>query len=46
MFSTKRRLVGNEHHPRYLVFMLEVFNNIIQYQYEGNPHFIYQAPKP
>ena len=24
------------------MFTLEVFNNIIQYQYEGNPHFIYQ----
>eukprot|EP00802_Teleaulax_amphioxeia_P007698 Tamp_07705.p1 GENE.Tamp_07705~~Tamp_07705.p1 ORF type:complete len:632 (+),score=163.56 Tamp_07705:441-2336(+) len=42
MFATKRRLVSNEHNPRYLVFTLEVFNNIIQYQYEGNPHFIYQ----
>ena len=42
MFGTKRRLISNEHNPRYLVFCLEVFNNIIQYQYEGNPHFIYQ----
>ena len=32
----------NENHPRYLVFTLEIFNNVIQYQYEGNPHFIYQ----
>jgi hypothetical protein len=34
MFATKRRLLTNENHPRYLVFTLEVFNNIIQYQYE------------
>jgi len=42
MFATKQRLFRNEHNPRYLVFTLEIFNNIIQYQYEGNPHFIYQ----
>ena len=42
MFAAKRRLFGNEQYPRYLVFCLEVFNNVIQYQYEGNPHFIYQ----
>jgi len=42
MFATKKRLLASEHYPRYLVFTLEVFNNVIQYQYEGNPHFIYQ----
>ncbi|KAJ1489412.1 Dymeclin, partial [Baffinella frigidus] len=42
MFGNKKRLLAHEQYPRYLVFCLEVFNNIIQYQYEGNPHFIYQ----
>jgi len=42
MFGNKKRLLTHEQYPRYLVFCLEVFNNIIQYQYEGNPHFIYQ----
>jgi hypothetical protein len=42
MFGSKKRLLAHEQYPRYLVFCIEVFNNVIQYQYEGNPHFIYQ----
>eukprot|EP00285_Hemiselmis_virescens_P014139 CAMPEP_0173379844 /NCGR_PEP_ID=MMETSP1356-20130122/2652_1 /TAXON_ID=77927 ORGANISM="Hemiselmis virescens, Strain PCC157" /NCGR_SAMPLE_ID=MMETSP1356 /ASSEMBLY_ACC=CAM_ASM_000847 /LENGTH=563 /DNA_ID=CAMNT_0014333261 /DNA_START=61 /DNA_END=1749 /DNA_ORIENTATION=+ len=43
LFANKNRLLKNDNMPRYLVFLLEIFNNAIQYQYEGNPHLTYQV---
>jgi hypothetical protein len=43
LFAAKSRLLRNENMPRYLVFLLEIFSNAIQYQYEGNPHLTYQV---
>lgn len=34
--STARYLSASERNHRYLFFLLETFNNIVQYQYEGN----------
>lgn len=39
--SRPKFLFSAEQNPRYLFFLLEAFNNIIQYQYEGNSRFIY-----
>uniref|UniRef100_A0A6U4MU41 HID1 domain-containing protein n=1 Tax=Hemiselmis andersenii TaxID=464988 RepID=A0A6U4MU41_HEMAN len=43
LFANRNRLLRNDNMPRYLVFLLEIFNNAIQYQYEGNPHLTYQV---
>ena len=26
---------------RYVALLLETFNNVVQYQYAGNPHLVY-----
>ncbi len=35
LLSRPKFLFGNERNHRYVFFLLEVFNNSIQYQYEG-----------
>mmetsp|Transcript_5099 Transcript_5099/g.5796 ORF Transcript_5099/g.5796 Transcript_5099/m.5796 type:complete len:699 (+) Transcript_5099:47-2143(+) len=40
-FSSRRFLFAAEDNPGCLNFLLDTFNNLIQYQYEGNYHVIY-----
>jgi hypothetical protein len=39
--SKKSWLLANEKNHRYIFFILETFNNILQYQFEGNTSLIY-----
>jgi hypothetical protein len=41
LLSRPRFLFANERNHRYIFFLLNVFNNFIQYQYEGNYQLIY-----
>lgn len=41
LFSSPKFLYSGEHAHRHLALLLEVFNNIIQYQFTGNQHLIY-----
>jgi hypothetical protein len=41
LFSSSKFLYSGEHAHRHLALLLEVFNNIIQYQFTGNQHLIY-----
>jgi len=41
IFSSKRFLLSNLYNNQYIFFLLDIFNNIIQYQYNGNHHLIY-----
>ncbi|KAG2383253.1 hypothetical protein C9374_004590 [Naegleria lovaniensis] len=40
-FASPRFLYSSEKNHQFVALLLEVFNNIIQYQYEGNVHVIY-----
>lgn len=39
--SREKFLYEEENNYRYMFFMLEIFNNILQYQYEGNIFLVY-----
>jgi hypothetical protein len=41
LFSSPKFLYSGENAHRHLALLLEVFNNIIQYQFTGNQHLIY-----
>lgn len=41
LFSSPKFLYSSEKAYRHLALLLEVFNNIIQYQYNGNQHLVY-----
>lgn len=41
LFSSPKFLYSGESAHRHLALLLEVFNNIIQYQFSGNQHLIY-----
>jgi len=41
LFSSPKFLYSGEHAHRHLALLLEVFNNTIQYQYNGNEHLVY-----
>ena len=41
LFSSPKFLYSGEYAYRHLALLLEVFNNIIQYQYHGNTHLVY-----
>ncbi|KAL7571261.1 hypothetical protein ACA910_008916 [Epithemia clementina (nom. ined.)] len=41
LFSSPKFLYSGESAHRHLALLLEVFNNIIQYQYHGNAHLVY-----
>ena len=41
IFSSKKFLLSNLYNNQYIFFLLDIFNNIIQYQYNGNHHLIY-----
>jgi len=41
VFSQTKYLFANERNHACVAFLLEAFNNIIQYQYEGNTSFVY-----
>jgi hypothetical protein len=41
LFSSPKFLYSGEFAYRHLALLLEVFNNIIQYQYHGNAHLVY-----
>jgi hypothetical protein len=41
LFSSPKFLYSGEHAHRHLALLLEVFNNVIQYQYAGNTHLVY-----
>lgn len=38
-FSRPKFIFASENNYRYCIFILEIFNNIIQYQYEGTQLF-------
>ncbi|EDV28317.1 uncharacterized protein TRIADDRAFT_21464 [Trichoplax adhaerens] len=40
-FSTPWFLFSNNNNHHLIFFLLEVFNNIIQYQFDGNSHLVY-----
>ena len=40
-FASKKFLYSSERNHQYVYLLLELFNNIIQYQYEGNIQLIY-----
>lgn len=41
LFSSPKFLYSGENAHRHLALLLEVFNNVIQYQYTGNQHLVY-----
>eukprot|EP00056_Hartaetosiga_gracilis_P010325 m.151895 g.151895 ORF g.151895 m.151895 type:complete len:851 (-) comp13295_c3_seq1:60-2612(-) len=41
VFSSPRYLFAAEANHRLVFFLLEAFNSLIQYQFEGNQHFVY-----
>ncbi|KAJ8611150.1 hypothetical protein CTAYLR_003576 [Chrysophaeum taylorii] len=41
LFTSPRFLYQAETNHVYVALLLEIFNNIIQYQYSGNPHLVY-----
>jgi hypothetical protein len=41
LFSSAKFLYSGEYAYRHLALLLEVFNNIVQYQYHGNAHLVY-----
>jgi len=41
LFSSPKFLYSGESAHRHLALLLEVFNNVIQYQYNGNQHLVY-----
>jgi hypothetical protein len=41
LFSSPKFLYSGEYAYKHLALLLEVFNNIIQYQYHGNAHLVY-----
>jgi len=41
LFSSPKFLYSGDNAHRHLALLLEVFNNVIQYQYTGNQHLVY-----
>jgi len=41
LFTSHRFLYAAEGNHVYVALLLEVFNNVVQYQYAGNPHLVY-----
>jgi len=41
LFSSPKFLYSGEFAHRHLALLLEVFNNVLQYQYHGNAHLVY-----
>ncbi|XP_061425944.1 protein HID1-like isoform X2 [Lethenteron reissneri] len=41
VFSSPHFLFSSPHNPKLLLLLLEVFNNVIQYQFNGNCHLVY-----
>ena len=41
LFTSPRFLYQNATNHVYVTLLLEIFNNVIQYQYGGNPHVVY-----
>jgi len=41
LFSSPKFMYSGENAHRHLALLLEVFNNVIQYQYHGNTHLVY-----
>ena len=41
LFSSPKFLYSGESAHRHLALLLEVFNNVVQYQYHGNTHLVY-----
>lgn len=41
LFSSPKFLYSGEYAYRHLSLLLEVFNNVVQYQYHGNAHLVY-----
>jgi hypothetical protein len=41
LFSSSKFLYSGEKAYRHLILLLEVFNNVLQYQYHGNEHLVY-----
>lgn len=41
LFSSPKFLYSGENAHRHLALLLEVFNNVLQYQYQGNTHLVY-----
>jgi len=45
MFTAPRFLYANEENHQHVTLLLDFFNNVVQYQYSGNPHLIYAMLK-
>ena len=45
IFSTPWYLLSDRKHYRLVVFLLEVFNNLVQYQFDGNVNLVYTIIK-
>jgi len=43
LFATPKNLLSNQNCHRYVQFLLETFNNLIQYQYAGNAAIVYSV---
>ena len=41
VFTSKRFLMSGENNHQFVFFLLDIFNNLIQYQYGGNSHLVY-----
>lgn len=41
VFGTSKLLLHRERAHSFVYMLLEIFNNVIQYQYTGNPHLVY-----
>merc|ERR1711937_497305 len=41
VFSTPRYLLANQSNHQYLFFLVDILNNLIQYQYDGNCQLVY-----
>ena len=41
LFTSPKVLYAAEQNHAYVALLLEIFNNVIQYQYGGNPHLVY-----
>jgi len=41
LFSSKKFLLASPNNQQYIIFLLDIFNNLIHYQYSGNSRMIY-----
>lgn len=42
-FSSPITLLNRDHQHAYVFYLIDFLNNVIQYQFDGNPHLIYEV---